>query len=119
MECKNTIHASLVGTEFDYMIFPASVLESQIHREIASNFTGKILLEIYRDIDQRLALDFMRSASVPHYYIGVDRLGRICKKSSSGNANIGVLIEGNDSDSYNLKKFKFAFVKKEPQLVRK
>lgn len=112
LECKNTIHASLVGNEFDYMIFPASVLESQIHREIASNFTGKILLEMYRNIDQRLALDFVKSASVPHYYIGVDELGRICKKSSSGNTSIGIIIDGNDAGAYDLKNFKFAYVKK-------
>lgn len=112
LECENIIHASLVGNEFDYMIFPASVLESQIHREIASNFTGKILLEMYQKIDQRLALDFAHSASVPHYYIGVNKLGSICKKSSSGNTNIGIIIDSNDADSYDLKNFKFTYVKK-------
>jgi phospho-2-dehydro-3-deoxyheptonate aldolase len=112
LECKNIIHASLVGDEFDYMIFPASVLESQIHREIASNFTGKILLEMYQNIDQRLALDFVHSASVPHYFIGVDKLGRICKKSSSGNTDIGIIIDDNDVGVYDLKNFKFTYVKK-------
>lgn len=112
LECKNIIHASLVGDEFNYMIFPASVLESQIHREIASNFTGKILMEMYPNIDQRLALDFVHSASVPHYFIGVDKLGRICKKSSSGNTDIGIIIDGNDAGAYNLKNFKFTYVKK-------
>lgn len=112
LECKNIIHASLVGDEFDYMIFPASLLESQIHREIASNFTVKILLEMYRNIDQRLALDFVHSASVPHYFIGVDKLGRICKKSSSGNTDIGIIIDGNDVGAYDQKNFKFTYVKK-------
>lgn len=112
LECKNIIHASLVDSEFDYLIFPASVLESQIHREFASYFTGKILLEMNLNIDPRKVLDFVESASIPHCYLSVDKIGRICKKSSSGNKYIGILIEYKDVGAYDLKNFKFTYVKK-------
>lgn len=113
MMCQNTIEASLVGSLVDCMIFPTSVLESQIHREIASDFGGKILLQLNRSINDKIVLNFMESVSVRHCFIGVDKLGCLCRKISPGNQNIGVLIEKHDSLFLNLDKYKNVYIKRE------
>lgn len=112
LECQNTIQATLIASEFDYMIFQRSVLESQIHREIASNFSGRILLEMNRNMDEKIVQDFIKSVSVRHDYIGVDKLGGICRKSSLGNTDVGILIERTDADFFDLNKYKYVYARK-------
>lgn len=110
--CQNTIEASLVGGAVDCMIFPASVLESQIHREIASEFEGKVLLEINRDVNTKIVLDFMKSVSARHCFIGVDQHGLLCRKSSKGNTDVAVLIEKNEASYLDLYEYKSVYLKK-------
>lgn len=109
--CQNIIEASIVGGAVDCMIFPLSVLESQIHREIASEFRGVVLLEINRAINKKIVLDFMQSASARHCFIGVDKYGRLCQKSSDGNTNVGILIEKSEVSFLDLDTYKNVYVK--------
>lgn len=109
--CQNIIEASLVGGAVDCMIFPLSVLESQIHREIASEFRGMILLEINRAINKKIVLDFMQSISVRHCFIGVDQYGLLCRKSSVGNTDVGILIEKSEARFLDLNAYKNVYVK--------
>lgn len=109
--CQNIIEASLVGGAVDCMIFPLSVLESQIHREIASEFRGMVLLEINRAINKKIMLDFMLSASVRHCFIGVDKYGRLCRKTSDGNTSVGILIEKSEASFLDLDAYKNVYVK--------
>ena len=90
--CQNILSASLFEKEIDFLIFPASVLESQVHREYGSAFQNEIILEVKSDENAKHAKDFAFCASVSHEFIGINHRGNVCKRISTGNNNISLLV---------------------------
>jgi hypothetical protein len=90
--CQNIVTVSLFEKEIDFLIFPASVLQSQVHREYGSTFQKEILLEVRNYENVKHAKDFTLAASVSHTFIGIDHTGIVCQRTSTGNNNINLLI---------------------------
>ena len=90
--CQNFLAVSLFEKEIDFLIFPSSVLESQVHREYASAFQNEIILEIKNDENIKHAKDFTLCATVSHEFMGIDHLGNVCKRISTGNNNISIIF---------------------------
>ena len=91
--CENILAASLFEEEIDFLIFPASVLESQVHREYASAFQNEIILEVKNEINAKHAKNFALSASMAHNFIGIDTDGSLCQRMGLGNTDVSLLID--------------------------
>jgi len=98
--CQNILTVSLFEKEIDFIIFPTSVLESQVHREYGSSFQKEIILEVKNYEDAKQANDFTLSASVPHNFIGIDQKGNVCQRTSTGSNNINFLVSDFDCIDY-------------------
>jgi phospho-2-dehydro-3-deoxyheptonate aldolase len=89
--CENIISCELIEKKINFIIIPASCLESQIHREYASSFNGEVILEINSINQLNLAEQFVVSASSPHTFMSVGSKVKIEIKKSMGNNNINIL----------------------------
>ncbi len=78
----------------------ARTIESQTHREMASGLSTPIGFKNGTDGNIQVALDAMRSALMPHHFLGVDPDGRISVYRTKGNRYGHVVLRGGKAPNY-------------------
>ena len=102
-----------VGCEFLDMITPqyisdlvswgaigARTTESQVHRELASGLSCPVGFKNGTDGNVRIAVDAIRAARSPHYFMGVTKAGHSAIVSTSGNEDCHVVLRGGKAPNY-------------------
>jgi 3-deoxy-7-phosphoheptulonate synthase len=75
----------------------ARTTESQVHRELASGLSCPIGFKNGTDGNVRIAIDAIRAASSPHYFLSVTKAGRSAIVSTAGNEDCHIILRGGDS----------------------
>jgi len=75
----------------------ARTTESQVHRELASGLSCPIGFKNGTDGNVRIAIDAIRAASSPHYFLSVTKAGRSAIVSTVGNEDCHIILRGGDS----------------------
>ncbi|CAG4884200.1 3-deoxy-D-arabino-heptulosonate-7-phosphate synthase, phenylalanine repressible [Georgfuchsia toluolica] len=101
------------GTEFLDMITPqyiadligwgaigARTTESQIHRELASGLSCPVGFKNGTDGNIRIAVDAIKAAASPHYFLSVTKAGHSAIVSTSGNEDCHVILRGGKETNY-------------------
>ncbi len=78
----------------------ARTIESQTHREMASGLSTPIGFKNGTDGNIQVALDAMKSALMPHHFLGVDPDGRISVYRTKGNRYGHVVLRGGKAPNY-------------------
>jgi 3-deoxy-7-phosphoheptulonate synthase len=74
----------------------ARTTESQVHRELASGLSSPIGFKNGTDGNARIAIDAIRAASSPHYFLSVTKSGRSAIVSTVGNEDCHIILRGGD-----------------------
>ena len=72
----------------------ARTTESQIHRELASGLSCPIGFKNATSGDIQVAVDALRSASSPHRFLGVTKIGQPAIVSTKGNPDAHLILRG-------------------------
>ncbi len=79
----------------------ARTTESQTHREMSSGLSMPVGFKNSTDGNSRVAMDAMKSALYPHYFLGIDQDGQICRVSTKGNPCGHIILRGgSDKPNY-------------------
>lgn len=101
------------GTEFLDMIVPqyfadliswgaigARTTESQVHRELASGLSCPVGFKNGTEGNIRIAVDAVRAARIPHYFLSVTKMGRSAIVHTKGNMDGHVILRGGKVPNY-------------------
>ena len=102
-----------VGCEFLDMITPqyiadvvswgaigARTTESQIHRELASGLSCPVGFKNGTDGNIRIAVDAIRAAQAPHYFLSVTKAGHSAIVATTGNEDCHIILRGGSKPNY-------------------
>ena len=78
----------------------ARTTESQIHRELASGLSCPVGFKNGTDGNVRIAADAVKSASHPHHFMAVTKLGRSAIASTAGNEDCHIILRGGSKPNY-------------------
>lgn len=78
----------------------ARTIESQTHREMASGLSTPVGFKNGTDGNLQTAVDAMRSALMPHHFLGMDIQGRISVYQTKGNSYSHVVLRGGKKPNY-------------------
>ena len=103
------------GTEFLDLISPqyiadivswgavgARTTESQTHRELASGLSCAVGFKNATDGDIQVAIDAINSASNPHHFLSVTKMGKSAIFSTAGNEDCHVILRGGKHPNYDM-----------------
>lgn len=109
------------GTEFLDMIVPqyfadliswgaigARTTESQVHRELASGLSCPVGFKNGTEGNVRVAVDAVRAARIPHYFLSVTKLGRSAIVHTKGNVDGHVILRGGKVPNYSAENVQYA-----------
>ncbi|MDR3429797.1 MULTISPECIES: 3-deoxy-7-phosphoheptulonate synthase AroG [Silvimonas] len=78
----------------------ARTTESQVHRELASGISCPVGFKNGTDGNLRIALDAIRSASAPHHFLSVTKMGHSAIVATAGNPDCHVILRGGKEPNY-------------------
>uniref|UniRef100_UPI00333FF3A7 3-deoxy-7-phosphoheptulonate synthase AroG n=1 Tax=Castellaniella defragrans TaxID=75697 RepID=UPI00333FF3A7 len=78
----------------------ARTTESQVHRELASGLSCPVGFKNGTDGNTRIALDAIKAASQPHYFLSVTKGGHSAIVSTMGNEDCHVILRGGKAPNY-------------------
>jgi 3-deoxy-7-phosphoheptulonate synthase len=78
----------------------ARTAESQGHRELASGLSCPVGFKNGTDGDVQIAVDAIRAASYPHYFLSVTKEGRSAIFGTAGNRDCHVILRGGPRPNY-------------------
>ncbi|QDQ26975.1 3-deoxy-7-phosphoheptulonate synthase AroG [Chitinimonas arctica] len=78
----------------------ARTTESQVHRELASGLSCPVGFKNGTDGNLKIAIDAIRSASVPHHFLSVTKFGHSAIVSTGGNPDCHVILRGGKTPNY-------------------
>jgi len=78
----------------------ARTAESQGHRELASGLSCPVGFKNGTDGDVQIAVDAIRAASYPHYFLSVTKEGRSAIFGTAGNQDCHVILRGGPRPNY-------------------
>ncbi|MET0292101.1 MAG: 3-deoxy-7-phosphoheptulonate synthase [Steroidobacteraceae bacterium] len=78
----------------------ARTTESQVHRELASGLSCPVGFKNGTDGNVRIAIDAVLSASHPHHFLAVNKLGHCGIAGTTGNADCHVILRGGKAPNY-------------------
>ena len=78
----------------------ARTTESQIHRELASGLSCPVGFKNGTDGNIHIAVDAIRAARSPHYFIGATKAGHCAIVSTTGNEDCHVVLRGGKTPNY-------------------
>ncbi len=78
----------------------ARTTESQVHREMASGLSCPVGFKNGTDGNVRIAVDAVKSASVPHHFLAVTKEGQAAIASTTGNEDCHVILRGGKAPNY-------------------
>ena len=78
----------------------ARTTESQIHREMASGLSCPVGFKNGTSGDVKIALDAVKSASNPHHFLAVTKIGECAIAETTGNEDCHVILRGGAAPNY-------------------
>jgi 3-deoxy-7-phosphoheptulonate synthase len=78
----------------------ARTTESQGHRELASGLSCPVGFKNGTDGDVQIAVDAIRAAAYPHYFLSVTKEGRSAIFATTGNHDCHVILRGGPRPNY-------------------
>jgi 3-deoxy-7-phosphoheptulonate synthase len=78
----------------------ARTTESQTHREMASGLSMPVGFKNGTDGNVEVALDAIRSARVPHQFLGINQEGQVSTFKTKGNLYGHVILRGSDRPNF-------------------
>ncbi|MDX1914211.1 MAG: 3-deoxy-7-phosphoheptulonate synthase AroG [Methylophilus sp.] len=78
----------------------ARTTESQIHRELASGLSCPVGFKNGTDGGVRVAIDAIKTAASPHYFLSVTKEGRSAIIATTGNEDCHVILRGGKTPNY-------------------
>jgi len=78
----------------------ARTTESQVHRELASGLSSPVGFKNGTDGNVRIAVDAIRAATSPHYFLSVTKSGRSAIVATNGNEDCHVILRGGKAPNY-------------------
>ncbi len=78
----------------------ARTTESQIHREMASGLSSPVGFKNGTDGNVQIALDAVKSASMPHHFLAVTKDGQAAIASTTGNEDCHIILRGGKAPNY-------------------
>ncbi len=78
----------------------ARTTESQVHRELASGISCPVGFKNGTDGNLKIALDAIRSASAPHHFLSVTKMGHSAIVATAGNPDCHVILRGGKEPNY-------------------
>jgi 3-deoxy-7-phosphoheptulonate synthase len=100
-EALDPIGPQYLGDLISWTAIGARTSESQTHREMASGLSTPVGFKNGTDGDIEIAINAIRSASLPHSFLGVNRQGQSAIVRTRGNPYGHVVLRGgNDRPNY-------------------
>jgi 3-deoxy-7-phosphoheptulonate synthase len=78
----------------------ARTTESQVHRELASGLSCPVGFKNGTDGNIKIAVDAIRAAQVPHYFLSVTKGGHSAIVSTTGNEDCHIVLRGGKQPNY-------------------
>jgi 3-deoxy-7-phosphoheptulonate synthase len=78
----------------------ARTTESQVHRELASGLSCPVGFKNGTDGNTRIAIDAVRAARIPHYFLSVTKNGHSAIVHTKGNMDGHVILRGGKEPNY-------------------
>ena len=96
-EFLDTISPQYVADLIAWGAIGARTTESQVHRELASGLSMPVGFKNGTSGSIQIALDAIRSASCPHYFLGVTKQGVSAIVATTGNNDCHIILRGGKS----------------------
>ncbi|KAI9309468.1 3-deoxy-7-phosphoheptulonate synthase [Cunninghamella echinulata] len=94
VELLDTISPQYLADLISWGAIGARTTESQLHRELASGCSFPIGFKNGTDGNLNIAFDGIRSASVPHHFLGMTHAGVVAVTHTKGNQDCHVILRG-------------------------
>lgn len=94
VELLDTISPQYLADLISWGAIGARTTESQLHRELASGCSFPIGFKNGTDGNLTIAFDGIRSASVPHHFLGITHAGVVAVTHTKGNQDCHVILRG-------------------------
>src|SRR3954465_2711731 len=78
----------------------ARTTESQVHRELASGLSSPVGFKNGTDGNVRIAVEAIRAAASPHWFLSVTKSGRSAIVSTNGNEDCHLILRGGKAPNY-------------------
>ena len=95
-EALDPIAPQYTGDLISWYAIGARTTESQTHRELASGLSAPVGFKNSTDGNVKVAIDGIRAAAKPHYFGGINPLGRVSRVATKGNAYGHVILRGSN-----------------------
>lgn len=89
-----------LGDLFSWAAIGARTTESQTHREMASGLSVPVGFKNGTDGNLAVAINAMKSASMPHRFVGINQQGQVCLLQTQGNPDGHVILRGGKEPNY-------------------
>ncbi|MEI7928551.1 MAG: 3-deoxy-7-phosphoheptulonate synthase [Verrucomicrobiales bacterium] len=96
-EFLDTISPQYVADLIAWGAIGARTTESQVHRELASGLSMPVGFKNGTSGSIQIALDAIRSATCPHYFLGVTKQGVSAIVATTGNNDCHIILRGGKS----------------------
>ena len=78
----------------------ARTTESQVHRELASGLSCPVGFKNGTDGTVKIAIDAISSASAPHHFLSVTKMGHAAIVETTGNEDCHIILRGGKTTNY-------------------
>ncbi|KDN09659.1 3-deoxy-7-phosphoheptulonate synthase [Gilliamella sp. Imp1-1] len=89
-----------IGDLISWSAIGARTTESQTHREMASGLSMPVGFKNGTDGSLDVAINAMKSASMPHRFVGINQKGQVTVLQTTGNSHGHVILRGGKTPNY-------------------
>ncbi|MCO6555147.1 MAG: 3-deoxy-7-phosphoheptulonate synthase [Gilliamella sp.] len=89
-----------IGDLISWSAIGARTTESQTHREMASGLSMPVGFKNGTDGSLDVAINAMKSASMPHRFVGINQQGQVTVLQTTGNSHGHVILRGGKTPNY-------------------
>ena len=93
-EVLDPYNPQYLGDLFSLASIGARTTESQTHREIASGLSIPVGFKNSTDGNFNTAINAMCASAMPHYFMSINQLGKVCLLKTQGNLNTYIILRG-------------------------
>ena len=99
-EYLDTISPQYIADLIAWGAIGARTTESQVHRELASGLSCPVGFKNGTDGNIKIAVDAIKAASQPHYFLSVTKSGHSAIVSTGGNEDCHVILRGGKNPNF-------------------
>ncbi len=96
-EALEPISPQYIAELISWTAIGARTTESQTHRELASGLSSPVGFKNNTDGNVEVAINAIKSASLPHHFLGIDQQGRTSIVCTKGNPEAHLILRGGKS----------------------